>query len=194
MLKPPVARTPLHTRAITFRGYAREDGLWDLEGELHDSKHYDYDSSHGFRRAGTPVHHLSLRVTLDDSFCIHDIETSMDSTPFGECKVADQTMKKMIGQRMGPGWRQAIDRTIGGVHGCTHLRELLFNMATAAFQTLPAAFGGGDPDTPPRHLGQCTGWDFEGNGVKEYFPQFYGRGEANTQPSTPHNPTGKKSF
>ena len=62
------------------------------------------------------------------------------------------------------------------------------------FQTLPAAFGGGDPDTPPRHLGQCTGWDFEGNGVKEYFPQFYGRGEANTQPSTPHNPTGKKSF
>ena len=50
------------------------------------------------------------------------------------------------------------------------------------------------PDTPPRHLGQCTGWDFEGNGVKEYFPQFYGRGEANTQPSTPHNPTGKKSF
>jgi hypothetical protein len=48
-MKPLVARTPLHTRAITFRGYAREDGLWDLEGELHDSKHYDYDSSHGFR-------------------------------------------------------------------------------------------------------------------------------------------------
>ena len=67
-MKPLVARTPLHTRAITFRGYAREDGLWDLEGELHDSKHYDYDSSHGFRRAGTPVHHLSLRVTVDDTF------------------------------------------------------------------------------------------------------------------------------
>jgi hypothetical protein len=40
---------------------------------------------------------------------------------------------------MGPGWRQAIDRTIGGVQGCTHLRELLFNMATAAFQTIPHA-------------------------------------------------------
>ncbi len=56
---------------------------------------------------------------------------------------------------------------MGGVASCTRLRELLFNMATAAFQTLPAAFGGGDPDTPPRHLGQCTGWDFEGNGVKD---------------------------
>jgi hypothetical protein len=183
-MKPLVARTPLHTRAITFRGYAREDGLWDLEGELHDSKHYDYDSSHGFRRAGTPVHHLSLRVTVDDTFCIRDIETAMDSTPFGECTVADQTMKKMIGQRMGPGWRQSIDRTIGGVHGCTHLRELLFNMATAAFQTIPHAqdmkrVKAGLPRTeegaePPFYMGRCMTWDFNGPVVARVAPQFIG--------------------
>ena len=32
-----------------------------------------------------------------------------------------------------------------------------------------------EADEPPRHLGQCTGWDFNGQGVKEFFPQFYGR-------------------
>ena len=147
-LSAPVPRKASHIRRVTYQGYEREDGLWDMEAELHDSKAHDMPSfrHQGVRLAGDPIHHMWLRVTM------------------------------------------------GGVASCTHLRELLFNMATAAFQTLPAAFGGGDPDTPPRHLGQCTGWDFEGNGVKEYFPQFYGRGEANTQPSTPHNPTGKKSF
>ena len=191
---PTPDRTPLHTRTLTFRGFARPDGLWDMEGELHDTKHYDHPNGPGTRLAGQAIHHLFVRVTLDAQLCIHDIATSMDTAPFGECSVADQHMRRFIGLTMGKGWRKTIEATVGGLQGCTHLRELLFNLATAAFQTLPAAFGGGDPDTPPRHLGQCTGWDFEGNGVKEYFPQFYGRGEANTQPSTPHNPTGKKSF
>lgn len=183
MLSSPVARSPLHTRAITFRGYARDDGLWDLEGELHDSKHYGYDSSHGRREAGDPIHHMSLRVTVDDSFCIRDISTAMDSTPFGECQTADRTMKKMIGQTMGPGWRQAIDRTIGGVQGCTHLRELLFNMATAAFQTIPHAREvrrvkeGGPRDEgtdPPFYMGKCMTWDFNGPVVARVAPRFIG--------------------
>ena len=135
-----------------------------------------------------------LRVTIDRKLVVHAIEAAMDAHPLQDYPQARPALQGMVGACMARGWRQAIAQHMGGVASCTHLRELLFNMATAAFQTLPAAFGGGDPDTPPRHLGQCTGWDFEGNGVKEYFPQFYGRGEANTQPSTPHNPTGKKSF
>ena len=63
---------------------------------------------------------------------------------------------------------------LGGVAGCTHLRELLFNLATATFQTIHAAFQN-EGDEPPRHLGQCTGWDFSGQGVREHYPQFYGR-------------------
>jgi hypothetical protein len=33
-------------------------------------------------------------------------------------------------------------------------------------------FATGDPDQPPRHLGQCLGWDFDGPGVAAYYPQF----------------------
>ena len=195
-LSAPVPRKTSHIRRVTYQGYEREDGLWDMEAELHDSKAHDLPSfrHQGVRLAGDPIHHMWLRVTIDRKLVVHAIEAAMDAHPLQDCPQARPALQGMVGACMARGWRQAIAQHMGGVASCTHLRELLFNMATAAFQTLPAAFGGGDPDTPPRHLGQCTGWDFEGNGVKEYFPQFYGRGEANTQPSTPHNPTGKKSF
>ena len=195
-LSAPVPRKTSHIRRVTYQGYEREDGLWDMEAELHDSKAHDMPSfrHQGVRLAGDPIHHMWLRVTIDRKLVVHAIEAAMDAHPLQDCPQARPALQGMVGACMARGWRQAIAQHMGGVASCTHLRELLFNMATAAFQTLPAVFGGGDPDTPPRHLGQCTGWDFEGNGVKEYFPQFYGRGEANTQPSTPHNPTGKKSF
>ena len=38
MLSAPQPRSPLHTREITFQGYVREDGLWDIEGHLKDYK------------------------------------------------------------------------------------------------------------------------------------------------------------
>ena len=195
-LSAPVPRKTSHIRRVTYQGYEREDGLWDMEAELHDSKAHDMPSfrHQGVRLAGDPIHHMWLRVTIDRQLVVHAIEAAMDAHPLQDCPQARPALQGMVGACMARGWRQAIAQHMGGVASCTHLREVLFNLATAAFQTLPAAFGGGDPDTPPRHLGQCTGWDFEGNGVKEYFPQFYGRGEANTQPSTPHNPTGKKSF
>ncbi|WP_338819694.1 DUF2889 domain-containing protein [Acidovorax temperans] len=195
-LSAPVPRKTSHIRRVSYQGYEREDGLWDMEAELHDSKAHDMPSfrHQGVRLAGDPIHHMWLRVTIDRKLVVHAIEAAMDAHPLQDCPQARPALQGMVGACMARGWRQAIAQHMGGVASCTHLRELLFNMATAAFQTLPAAFDGGDPDTPPRHLGQCTGWDFEGNGVKEYFPQFYGRGEANTQPSTPHNPTGKKSF
>lgn len=195
-LSVPFPRKASHIRRVTYQGYEREDGLWDMEAELHDSKAHDMPSfrHQGVRLAGDPIHHMWLRVTIDRKLVVHAIEAAMDAHPLQDCPQARPALQGMVGACMARGWRQAIAQHMGGVASCTHLRELLFNMATAAFQTLPAAFGGGDPDTPPRHLGQCTGWDFEGNGVKEYFPQFYGRGEANTQPSTPHNPTGKNSF
>ena len=195
-LSAPVPRKTSHIRRVTYQGYEREDGLWDMEAELHDSKAHDMPSfrHQGVRLAGDPIRRMWLRVTIDRQLVVHAIEAAMDAHPLQDCPQARPALQGMVGACMARGWRQAIAQHMGGVASCTHLREVLFNLATAAFQTLPAAFGGGDPDTPPRHLGQCTGWDFEGNGVKEYFPQFYGRGEANTQPSTPHNPTGKKSF
>ncbi|MBP6677177.1 MAG: DUF2889 domain-containing protein, partial [Vitreoscilla sp.] len=62
---------------------------------------------------------------------------------------------------------------LGGVQGCAHLRELLFNMATAAYQTLPDEAEPADPARPPHHLGKCLAWDFAGPVVARHHPMFF---------------------
>ena len=42
-LPPAQARTLSHTRAVTYHGYRRDDGLWDIEAHLHDSKPAPYE-------------------------------------------------------------------------------------------------------------------------------------------------------
>ncbi len=184
-LPAPADRTPLHTRSVVYRGFHRADGLWDIEGEMTDTKAYTLERSEsGPLPPGTPVHHLLIRVTVDDAMAIRAISTSMDATPFGECQQGTPPMQQMVGATLGPGWRQAIERALGGVRGCTHLRELLFNLATAAYQTIPVyqwrlRRQAGLPETPdstqpPYHLGKCIGWDFNGAVVQRHYPQFVG--------------------
>ena len=177
-------RTHLHTRAVVYRGYHREDGLWDIEAELSDSKTYTLErTERGEMPPGTPIHGMAIRVTVDDTLTIREITPAMDFTPFGECLQGEDPMQGMLGATMGPGWRQAIERSLGGTRGCTHLRELLFNMATAAYQTIPAyrerlrrEAGVEQPPSaePPYHLGKCIAWDFDGPVVQRHYPRFAG--------------------
>jgi hypothetical protein len=193
-LSTPVPRTLKHIRRVTYQGFQREDGLWDIEGELHDSKTYDATPPgrpDRLRPAGQPIHHMHLRVTVDQQLVVQAIEAVMDAHPLNHCPEAERALQKMVGACMARGWRKAIDTHLGGVASCTHLRELLFNLATATFQTVQGAFkpssANGAPVEPPRHLGQCLGWDFNGPGVKEFYPQFIGyvRPERPTKPAQP---------
>lgn len=183
-LPPPQARKHLHTRNVTFHGFQREDGFWDIEAEIVDVKTYELTMpDRGTLMAGTPIHDMAIRVTVDDSMTIREIATSMTSTPFPECLQAQDPMQQMIGCKMGPGWRHSVEKNLGGIRGCTHLRELLFNMATAAYQTIPGYREhqmklSGRPTVstglPPFHLGKCMSWDFNGPVVERHQPQFFG--------------------
>ena len=41
-LSAPVPRQLLHRRIVQCTGYRREDGLWDIEGQLVDTKAYSF--------------------------------------------------------------------------------------------------------------------------------------------------------
>jgi hypothetical protein len=186
-LPAPVARRPIHTRQVRFEGFLREDGLWDIDCELADTK---ADAIHmrerGLLPAGEPVHLLRVRLTVDDDFTIRAVQTATAKVPFRECHQAgDAPMQKLVGLKMGPGWRKALNEAIGGVAGCTHLRELVFNAATAAFQMIPhyrstQGYTIRDdlqvtqPGQPPFYMGQCMSWAFDGPVVQRVAPQFFG--------------------
>ena len=73
-------RKKIHNRSVHCEGFLREDGLWDIEGHLNDTKTYSFKSDHrGNVNAGTAIHDMSIRLTLDDNLKIIDVITIMDS-------------------------------------------------------------------------------------------------------------------
>ena len=79
-LPSPAPRKLIHTRAIACQGYEREDGLWDIEAHLTDTKSVVHTRHHGGRerQPGQPVHDMWLRVTIDLDMKIHEIEAITD--------------------------------------------------------------------------------------------------------------------
>lgn len=169
----PVRRQPQHIRQVNYRSFEREDGLWDIEGELLDTKAVESPIRGGMRKAGEPIHHMFVRVTIDTQLQVHAVEAVMHAHPVQGCPDSLAAMQRMVGCNMAKGWRKAIDANLQGVAGCTHLRELLNNMATAAFQSIQSAFFT-DDQRPPAYLGRCTGWRLDGPAVADYYPQFVG--------------------
>lgn len=179
-----VDRTLMHTRQVQYRCYERADGLWDLEGELVDTKTHPVGLyERGQVPPGEPIHHMLVRLVLDDGFTVRAVETRMIHQPLHECGQAVAPMQRMVGATMARGWRQSIEAALGNVQGCAHLRELLQNMATAAFQSIPSALAyrrgdGSKPDAPgegpPFQLGRCITWDVDGPAVARHYPDYAG--------------------
>jgi hypothetical protein len=177
-LPPPAERKHLHTRTLDIRGFRRADGLWDIEGHLTDVKTYSFPNEYrGEIKAGEPIHDMWLRVTIDESFVVQDIEAATDGSPYRVCPEITPNFKRMIGERMGAGWRRKVRERVGGIEGCTHLVELLGAMATPAFQALyPVLRRKGkarpSPGKPPL-LDSCHAFRSDGEVARKAWPDFY---------------------
>ena len=185
--KPAAPRKHLHLRNVECRGYLREDGLWEIEGRIVDTKTYSFHNSYrGMVEAGEPVHDMWLRLTLDDSMRILEVEAVTDHGPFRTCPAITANFKRLEGLTIGPGFRRAVRERVGGLQGCTHLVELVGPVATTAFQTMTArredhgtqeAKAGTDagPSAPkrPPFLDTCHALASDGPVVKEQWPEFY---------------------
>jgi hypothetical protein len=184
-LSQPQPREHIHTRDITCTGYRREDGLWDIEGHLTDTKTYPFtNSERGDVPPGVPVHEMWIRLTVTDTLEIKEVEAATDYSPYALCRDVTPNFQRLVGLRIGPGWRKRALAKVGGVEGCTHIVELLAPVATTAFQTIypiknrerPKAVS--SADKPPRLLNTCHAFRSDGAKVKEYWPEFYDGSEA----------------
>ena len=190
-LSPPIGRQHLHTRRVTCQGFFREDGLWDIEGRITDEKSYEHANEwRGALKPGDFVHDMSIRLTIDHKFAIVDVEAVTDKSPYRMCGDITPDFKKLIGLRIGGGFHRAVRERLGGIHGCTHLVELLGPVATTAFQTVASkkaqdlsrahrAKTGApvdDADKPrrkPYMLDTCHTWASDSEITKRWVPDFY---------------------
>jgi hypothetical protein len=176
-------REHIHTRAITYQGFEREDGMWDIEAHMTDTKTYEFENDwRGTVKVGEPLHEMLLRVTIDSDFVIQDVEAATENSPFEMCPDIAPNYKALVGITMGPGWRKAVRQKVGGKEGCTHITELLFPMATVAFQTIwprrrhqakQSDSNASSSLRRPQILDTCHAWATDSPVVKKNAPKYY---------------------
>lgn len=180
-LSKPAPREHIHTRDISLKGYHREDGLWDIEAHMTDIKTYDIENRwrNGIK-AGEPIHEMWVRLTVDDTFLVKEVEAVTDNSPFEMCPRITSAYNQLVGIRIGRGWRRAIAEKVKGIKGCTHITELLSPLATVSFQTLMGNMRKSAQEQaksnnakPPVVLNTCHAWADDSEVVRMHLPQFY---------------------
>jgi len=177
-LSPPVPRQHVHTRDITCRGFQREDGLWDIEARIVDTKTYTFrNHDRGHIAAGEALHDMSLRVTIDDDLMIREVEAVTDASPFTICTQVTPNFQRLVGLSIGAGFTGRVKQALGGAEGCTHLVELLRPLATTAYQTLHARREekrkAAATVERPRILDTCYALRSDGPVVAREWPEFH---------------------
>jgi len=177
-LSTPRARALVHTRRIEINGYRRDDGLWDIEAQLLDQRPGPYPMPERDRAAGEPIHDIWLRLTMDDDRVVREIEGAMPGGAYRTCHLVTPRYRRLIGLRIGRGWNRAVAERLGGFEGCTHMKEMLAQMATTALQVLwseaeirARAEGGEDPNR--KAVGTCHAYRADGFMVRQRFPDLY---------------------
>jgi hypothetical protein len=173
---PACSRKPIHTRSIRVQSYAREDGLWDIEAQLVDTKSYDFPLRGGeLHPAGQPVHDMHLRVTIDDQFTIQDAEVVYDAAPYGDfCSAIAPDYKSLVGMNLLRQFRHQVRERFGRTAGCTHVTELTNVLPTVAIQTMAGRRREqADAGKRPFQLDGCHALRVDGPAVQKYYPAWY---------------------
>lgn len=181
-------RTSKHVRAIRVEAFERDDGLWDIEARLTDTKPEPFELATGRRPAGAAVHDMWLRVTIDGDYLVHAIEASSDATPYPLCKEAEATVQSLVGERIVSGWNSKVKQRLRGAAGCTHLMEMLATIGTAAFQGinyLRRVQRNEIGSAAKVHLDSCYAYAAHRAVVRQYWPHEYRAPGPQPQPQEP---------
>ena len=178
-LTKPAARDHIHTRDVRCRGFKRADGMWDVEATLEDTKTYSFaNHDRAGINSGEPIHHMHIRLTVDDDLVVQAAEAHTEASPFTVCPGMNPVFDALVGLRVGPGWRRAVTKRMGGPSGCTHLTDLLLGpVTTTVLQTVGPARSRRQSASPaggkPPLLDSCHAFSSDSPVAKREWPDHY---------------------
>lgn len=178
-LSPPAGRREIHHRVIDMNAYLREDGLYEVEAHLVDTKPFDFErmASPQPIPAGQALHDLWVRLTLDGNLVVQAVEAASDVTPYPLCKEAETTLQVLVGERIVRGWSAVVKERLRGAASCTHLMEMMIPLATTALQGIrgmkPKHERRTDSGGVPAHIDSCYAYGSSREVVQRLWPQHY---------------------
>ncbi|MBN3776420.1 DUF2889 domain-containing protein [Burkholderia sp. Ac-20345] len=177
---PGVTREPLHTRHISFEGFRRSDGLFEIEGQVTDRKPQDFTPPSGLRvvPANESIHDIGLRVVFDLDMIVREVSTFIRAYPYRECPGGGESLQALVGLRIGAGWSGEVRKRLPPGDTCTHLREILIPLATAAIQAVnplrsQTLLDATDAGGKPLKIDSCYAYGASRELVMQRWPAFH---------------------
>lgn len=175
-----VTREPLHVRRIEFNGFRRSDGLFEIEGHLTDQKSHDFTPPSGLRTvpANDFIHDIGLRVVFDLDMIVRAVSTCIRAYPYRECPGGGDSLQALVGLRIGAGWSSEVRKRLPTGETCTHLREILMPLATAAIQSVnplrsQVQLEATDASGKPLKIDSCYAYGASREVVMQRWPMFH---------------------
>ena len=167
----------IHTRRMEISTYDGGDNQIIVEGRLRDDRLVSTYHISGRKRPPQNVHHMIIQMCIDcTTIAIRDIHADMPGVPHNECDQTAQSLQRLKGVRIVPGFTSRVKKTLGGTRGCVHLTTLVLAMAPAVLQGF-WAFRSRTPDINTISSGMienylldtCWVWRKDGPLAKELF-------------------------
>jgi hypothetical protein len=179
------SRKFLNRRTITCEGYARDEGLLEIEGRLVDVRSAETTNLwRGTLKPGDALHDMSIRLTVDAELMISSVEVVTDSAPFPACRDVPPNLQQLVGLTIARGFKQVVRTRIPVTDGCTHLLALLDTIAATAVQTRASFARARHPTEQPVALSarnaarselidSCHGYAADGAVVEKLWPMHF---------------------
>ena len=168
----------MHRRAIDVQVFARDDGLFEVEAALSDTKTSDMSLATGVRKAGLPIHDMRLHLTVDRQLNIHAASSKSEWMPYpGACDQHGDAYARLVGLNLMKSFRQSVKTRLAGTQGCTHLTELCQVLPSAVLQAFAGAVidphAGGANGEAPFQIDRCHALRSDGQTVQTHYPRWY---------------------
>lgn len=127
----------IHARQITLNCYETGAGHLVVEGFLKDERLFPSHLSVGGRREAGPMHHVAMTMELTvPELRIVTAEAQMPVVPEAGCRDIEESVRKLSGRAIQPGFTHEVRGLFGKTAGCLHLTNLILAMSSAAVQGL----------------------------------------------------------